>query len=62
MDLKKLAEFSKDNMVTPAAEKYLRQVVESEMPCGLKKYLDIELFPRIHLNGSIHLTDVFQRH
>ncbi|TFK32290.1 hypothetical protein BDQ12DRAFT_617331, partial [Crucibulum laeve] len=49
MDPKKLAEFSKKNMVTQVAEKYLCHIIETEMPQGLKKYLDLELFPRIHL-------------
>ncbi|KAF9455892.1 hypothetical protein BDZ94DRAFT_1293065 [Collybia nuda] len=49
MDPKKLMEFSKDIMVTKEAEKYLCHVVESEMPRGLKKYLEVELFPRIQL-------------
>jgi hypothetical protein len=41
----KLAEFSKNNMVNAASEKYLRNVVNNEMPQGLKKYLEVELFP-----------------
>ena len=49
MNPKKLAEFSKNNMVTAAADKYLHQLVKTEMPRGLKKYMDVELFPRIHL-------------
>ena len=49
MNPKKLVEFSKDNMVTAAADKYLFHLVKTEMPCGLKKYMDVECFPRIHL-------------
>jgi len=49
MDPKKLAEFSKDNMVTQAAKKYLQGVVEDELPHALKHYMDLELFPHIHL-------------
>lgn len=49
MDPKKLMEFSKDNMATMEAGKYLCHVVESEMPWGLKKYFEMELFPRIQL-------------
>jgi hypothetical protein len=44
MNPKKLVEFSKDNMVTKEAEKYLCHVVKSEMLWGLKKYLHVELF------------------
>lgn len=49
MNPEKLAEFSKNNLITREAEKYVRQVIESEMPRGLKQYMDLELFPRIHL-------------
>jgi hypothetical protein len=49
MDPEKLAKFSKNNMVTKAAEEYLHHLVHTEMPHGLKKYLDLELFPRIQL-------------
>jgi hypothetical protein len=45
----KLAEFSKTNLVPAAVKDYLRQAVEREMPRGLKKYMEVELFPRIHL-------------
>ena len=48
MNPEKLAEFSKNNMVTKVAEDYLCHIVQTEMPCGLKKYLDLE-FPRIQL-------------
>jgi hypothetical protein len=47
MDPAKLAEFSEKRMIPAAAEKYLRHIVDEEMPCGLKKYLELELFPRI---------------
>jgi hypothetical protein len=49
MNPSKLAEFSKQKMVPDAAEKYLRHIVNIEMPQGLKKYLELELFPRIQL-------------
>ena len=49
MDPEKLAQFSQNKMVPDAAEKYARNVVDIEMPQGLKKYLEVELFPRIHL-------------
>jgi hypothetical protein len=45
----KLAEFAKGNMLPAAADKYLRDVVQSEMPKGLKKYMELELFPRIQM-------------
>ncbi|THH13846.1 hypothetical protein EUX98_g9674 [Antrodiella citrinella] len=36
-------------MVPHAARQYLRHIVDQEIPNGLKKYLELELFPRIHL-------------
>ncbi|KAJ7355303.1 hypothetical protein DFH08DRAFT_912378 [Mycena albidolilacea] len=52
MDPAKLAELSKDNLVSAAADKYLRHIVDTEMPAGLKKYMDVELFPRLHLKAG----------
>src|SRR5262249_50256525 len=43
----KLGEFVKGKMVPSVAEKYLREVVEREIPKGLKKYLELELFPHL---------------
>ena len=45
----KLAEFTKGSLVPAVAEKYVRELVDEEMPCGLKKYMEKELFPRMHL-------------
>lgn len=45
MDPAKLAEFLKNKMVPNAAEKYLCHIVDEEMPCGLKQYMEVELFP-----------------
>ncbi|KAJ7321244.1 hypothetical protein DFH08DRAFT_970114 [Mycena albidolilacea] len=47
MDPEKLVEFSQQKMVPAAADKYLRKITEEEMPAGLKKYMEVELFPRI---------------
>jgi hypothetical protein len=49
MDPEKLSKFSHDKLVPKAAETYLQHVVHDEMPCGLKTYMEYELFPRIHL-------------
>ena len=49
MDPAKLAEFSQQKMVPEAAKKYLKRIVTDEMPRGLKRYMEVELFPRIHL-------------
>lgn len=49
MDPEKLALFTKEKLIPPVAEAYLRQVIAKEMPEGLKKYMEVVLFPRIHL-------------
>lgn len=56
MDPSKLAEFSQNKMVPEAAEKYVRHIVNVEMPQGLKRYLEVELFPRIHLKVGRGIT------
>ncbi|KAM6496657.1 hypothetical protein JOM56_007130 [Amanita muscaria] len=45
----KLAAFSEEKMVGEAAKKYLQHIVDEEMPRGLKRYLDLELMPRIQM-------------
>ncbi|KAG1889605.1 uncharacterized protein F5891DRAFT_1198585 [Suillus fuscotomentosus] len=45
----KLAEFSKSKLTPSEAEKYLHTIVNDEMPRGLKHYMELELFPQIHL-------------
>ncbi len=52
MDPKKLAQFSQQKMVPIAAEMYLKQITHIEMPEGLKKYVELELFPRIHIKAK----------
>ncbi|KAG1762082.1 hypothetical protein EDD22DRAFT_778846 [Suillus occidentalis] len=54
----KLAEFSKQKMIPEAAKQYLQHVTAVEMPQGLKKYLEVEFFPRIHLKprGGVSLS------
>ena len=49
MDLEKLSKFLKDQLVPKAAEEYLHLITKEEMPQGLKKYMELELFPHIHL-------------
>ncbi|KAI6002452.1 hypothetical protein F5J12DRAFT_894217 [Pisolithus orientalis] len=48
----KLIEFSKEKMVPAAAKQYLEQITNVEMPQGLKKYMELELFPCIQLKPS----------
>lgn len=47
MDPMKLSEFVQGKSIPAAAEKYVRHLVDEEMPQGLKKYLELELFPRV---------------
>jgi hypothetical protein len=49
MDPEKLAEFTQNKLILDAAERFVRQVVNVEMPNGLKRYLELELFPRVAL-------------
>ena len=45
-DPAKIVKFSKKkNMIPAVADKYLNQIVDVEMPQGLKQYLELELFP-----------------
>ncbi|KAI0351078.1 hypothetical protein OH77DRAFT_1411771, partial [Trametes cingulata] len=48
----KLTEFSLGRMVPAAAEEYLRYLVRVEMPTGLQRYMEVALFPRVHLQPS----------
>ncbi|KIK18907.1 hypothetical protein PISMIDRAFT_54765, partial [Pisolithus microcarpus 441] len=45
----KLVKFTANEMLPREAEPYLQNLVDNEMPLALKKYLELELFPRIHL-------------
>ncbi len=49
MDPAKLKEFLEAKLVPEVAERYLRGLVNDEMPKGLKNYLELELFPCIQL-------------
>ena len=52
MNPQKLAAFMKNEMIPAEAEKYAHHIVDKEMPEGLKKYLELELFPQVHLKVS----------
>jgi len=45
----KLREFTNQTMLPAEAAKYCQTICEKEIPQGLKKYLELELFPRIHM-------------
>ncbi|PCH35916.1 hypothetical protein WOLCODRAFT_81649, partial [Wolfiporia cocos MD-104 SS10] len=36
-------------MIPAIAQEYLKEIVHREMPEGLKKYMELELFPQIHM-------------
>lgn len=45
----KLHEFTNKIMLPAEAAKYCQEICDKEMPQGLKKYMELELFPRIHM-------------
>ena len=47
----KLAAFTWDELIPAEAEKYTQQIVDKKMLAGLKKYMEVELFPCVHLKG-----------
>ncbi|KAG1866359.1 hypothetical protein C8R48DRAFT_600387 [Suillus tomentosus] len=49
MNPEKLAKFTNNEMITKEADLYLKDVVNDEMPNALKRYIELELFPHIHL-------------
>jgi hypothetical protein len=52
MNPKKLTQFSKNQLIL-VADKYLQHIIREEMSCGLKKYMEYDLFPQIHLKGAV---------
>jgi hypothetical protein len=58
----KLAQFTCGKLIHSAASKYLQHVVDEEMPKGLKKYLELELFPRIHMKVTRGVSLSTARH
>ncbi|KAF9642133.1 hypothetical protein BDM02DRAFT_3106013 [Thelephora ganbajun] len=49
VDPTKLTHFSAKKMLPKVAEAYGANLMKKEIPVGLKKYLKLELFPRIHM-------------
>ena len=45
----KLAAFTWNELIPDKAKKYAHQIIDEEMSQGLKKYLEVELFPQIHM-------------
>ena len=52
IDLVKLANFTAQKMVPTAAKAYGTNLTSDELPKGLKRYLELELFPRIHTKAT----------
>ncbi|KAH9913736.1 uncharacterized protein B0H18DRAFT_1087984 [Fomitopsis serialis] len=52
----KLTNFSQNKMVPVVATEYLKDIMSKEIPQGLKKYLELELFPRIHWKPGNGIT------
>jgi hypothetical protein len=49
MNPQKLKDFANQKLLPAEAAKYCQEICDKEMPQGLKKYMEIELFPRIHM-------------
>jgi hypothetical protein len=49
MNPQKLQDFTNNKLLPEEAEKYCKQLVNKEMPKGLKRYMELELFPRVHM-------------
>lgn len=56
MDPEKLTRFTENQLIPSAADKYLQEIVHDEMPRGLKRYMEDELFPRIHLKAGCSIS------
>ncbi|KAJ7575738.1 hypothetical protein C8J56DRAFT_801145 [Mycena floridula] len=49
MNPTKLEELSQNKLIPMAAAAYAQEIVCQKIPHGLKKYMELELFPRVHL-------------
>jgi hypothetical protein len=49
VNLEKLQNFTNKTMLPAEAAKYCQEICDKEMPQGLKQYMELELFPRIHI-------------
>ena len=54
----KLKNFTRDNTLSASEQKYLHNVVDNEIPQGLKRYMELELFPRIQLKVTKGIFNV----
>lgn len=49
MNPERLCQFTEDKLVPTAANAYLQQIINVEMPKGLKQYMEDVLFPCVQL-------------
>ena len=52
MNLKKLSDFTKNKLIPNEQKKYLIDIVDQQMPRGLKQYMETELLPHIQMKVS----------
>ncbi|KAF7326915.1 hypothetical protein MVEN_02585400 [Mycena venus] len=52
MDPMKLADFTAERLISEATKKYALDAVHNEMPQGLKKYMETELFSCLQLKAG----------
>jgi len=51
IDPAKLADFTAQKMIPMVAKMYGTNLMKNELPEGLKQYLELELFPQIHMKA-----------
>ena len=52
IDPAKLADFTAQKMVPMVAKAYGTHLMKDKIPRGLKRYLELELFPRVHMKAT----------
>ena len=52
VDPEKLQQFRQNKLVPDAVQEYLSQITRVEMPTSLQNYMQLELFPQIHLKAG----------
>ena len=62
MNPAKLAAFTEKTLLPAEAEKYVQDLVENEMPEGLRQYMEVVLFPCIQLKTTKGISIKTARH
>ncbi|KAJ3576952.1 hypothetical protein NP233_g98 [Leucocoprinus birnbaumii] len=57
MNPNKIANFAQERMIPAEADKFLKNVLQNEIPQGLAKCLELEIFPWIHQKEGFHYTE-----